>query len=180
MTNIVFGIVIICHSLFKGNYLKNEKVPLHFLFHFWNLHPIFNIFRKKKIVIANVFLKLQTLKDLVRELSKKRRFRIFFESQHVEGSQTLVKSAWKHFSQIFSSLWQKVIWKISPLFKFEILGIFVNTLTADKKHLFGIVRCCCSLFKGNCLKKEKLFLNFLFLFWKLPQILQIFLKRLLS
>ena len=155
MTNIVFGIVIICHSLFKGNYLKNEKVPLHFLFHFWNLHPIFNIFRKKKIVIANVFLKLQTLKDLVRELSKKRRFRIFFESQHVEGSQTLVKSAWKHFLQIFSSLWQKVIWKISPLFKFEILGVFVNTLTADKKHLFGIVRCCCSLFKGNCLKKEK-------------------------
>ena len=44
------------------------------------------------IVIANVFRKLQTVKDLVRPLSKKSRFRTPFDSQHVKGSQTLVKS----------------------------------------------------------------------------------------
>ena len=43
-------------------------------------------------VQANVFPKLQLVKDLVRPLSKKRRFTISFESQHVKASQTLVKS----------------------------------------------------------------------------------------
>ena len=45
------------------------------------------------IVIANVFPKLQTVKDLARPLTKKRCFSTFFDSQHVKGSQTLVKSS---------------------------------------------------------------------------------------
>ena len=45
------------------------------------------------IVIATLFRKLQIVKDLVRPLSKKHRFRTPFDSQHVKGSQTLVKSA---------------------------------------------------------------------------------------
>ena len=44
------------------------------------------------IVIATLFRKLQTVKDLVRALSKKHRFRAPFDSQHVKGSHTLVKS----------------------------------------------------------------------------------------
>ena len=91
------------------------------------------LFQKKKIVIANIFPKLQTVKDFVRPISKKRSFRISFHSQHVKGSQTLVKSAWEPFYHIFSSLWEEIIWKISPSLKFEILGVFVNTLTADYK-----------------------------------------------
>ena len=50
-------------------------------------------FLKKKILTANLFPKLQTVKDLFRPLSKKRRFRTPFHSQHVKGSQTLMKSA---------------------------------------------------------------------------------------
>ena len=50
-----------------------------------------------KIVIAYVFLKLQTVKDFVRSLTKKCRFRTSLETQHVKGSQTLVKSSWEHF-----------------------------------------------------------------------------------
>ena len=34
----------------------------------------------------------------------------------------------------FLSVRGQIIWKISPLFKFEILGVFVNTLTADYKY----------------------------------------------
>ena len=45
------------------------------------------------IVIATLFRKLHTAKDLVRPLSKKQRFRTPFDSQHAKGSQTLVKSA---------------------------------------------------------------------------------------
>ena len=52
-----------------------------------------NIFKKRKIVIASVFPKLLTVIDLVRPLSRICRFRTSFDSQHVKGSQTLVKSA---------------------------------------------------------------------------------------
>ena len=63
-----------------------------FFFHFWNLHQILNRLNKRTIVLANVFPKLQTVKNLVRLLSKKRRFTTRFDSQHVKGSQMLVKS----------------------------------------------------------------------------------------
>ena len=44
------------------------------------------------IVIGNVFPKLQTVKILVRPMSKKRRFRTRFDSQHAKASQILAKS----------------------------------------------------------------------------------------
>ena len=135
MTSILLRIVRNCSSLFKRNYLKNEKNFPNFLFLFWNFHQILKIFLKKMIVITNIFRKWQTVKNLVRPLSKKRPFRTSFESQHVKGSQTLVKSGWKHFYHIFSSLWEELIWKISPLDKFEILGGCVKTLIADEKYL---------------------------------------------
>ena len=45
------------------------------------------------IVRATLFRKLQTVKDLVRPLSKNYRFRTPLDSQNVKGSQTLAKSA---------------------------------------------------------------------------------------
>ena len=65
---------------FKCNYLKNEKLFLHFLFHFWNLHLILNNLKQKMTVIANVFHKLKTVKILVRPLSETRPFRTRFRS----------------------------------------------------------------------------------------------------
>ena len=44
------------------------------------------------IVIALAFPKLQTVKDLVRTLSKNLRLRTLIEIQHMKGSQTPVKS----------------------------------------------------------------------------------------
>ena len=93
-----------------------------------------NVFKKKMIVLANVFAQLKTVKNLVRPLFKKRRFRTSFDSQHVKGSQKLVKSSWEHFYQIFTSLCWEMIRKISPLFKFENIGVFLNTWTADYKY----------------------------------------------
>ena len=43
--------------------------------------------------MALLLRKLQTVNDLSRHLLKKHRFRTSFDSQHVKGSQTLVKSA---------------------------------------------------------------------------------------
>ena len=118
------------------------------------------VFQKKKIVLTNPFPKLQTVKDLLRPLSKKRLFRTSFDSQHVKGSQTLVKKTWKDFYHIFSSLWEEMIWKISPLLNFEIIGVFANTSTVDYKYAVrdcGIYR---SLFKCSHLKNKNFFLSF--------------------
>ena len=72
--------------------------------HFWNLDQILNILKKKMIVIATFFRKLQTVKGLVRPLFEKHIVRTPLDSQHVKGSQTLVKSASEHIDQIFSLL----------------------------------------------------------------------------
>ena len=121
-------------SLFKSSYLKNKKHFLEFLFHLWNLHQILNILKKKKIPIANVFPKLAIVQCLVTPLTIQRRLKTLFDSQHVKRFQTLVKSSWEHFYQIFSSLWGEIIWKTSPWFKFGIIGLFANTWTADYKY----------------------------------------------
>ena len=67
---------------------KKQKLFLNIFLHFRNLHQILNFLKKKMIVIANVFPKLQAVKDLVTPLSKKHRLRTPFDNQ-----QTLVKSS---------------------------------------------------------------------------------------
>ena len=151
ITSILFRIVVISRSLFIFKYLKNENYFVSFFFHLWNLHQILNIFKKKMIVIADVFPKLQTVKDLVRPLTIKRCFRTSFDSQHVKGYQTLVKSSWERFYHTFPSPWGGMIWNISPLLKFEL------PITS---FLFKIVIISRFLFKCNCLKNQKHFLNF--------------------
>ena len=99
-----------------------------------NLNPILKNLKKNMIVIALLLPKLETVKGLVRPLSKKRSFRTHFESQHLKGSQTLVKSVWGLFYQILSTLWENLIWKTSSLVICEILGVSVNTFTADGKY----------------------------------------------
>ena len=53
----------------------------------------FKHFETKKIVIATLFRKLQTVKYLDKPLSEKNRFGTPLDSQHVKGSQTLGISA---------------------------------------------------------------------------------------
>ena len=62
------------------------------MFHFWNLDQILNVLKKNMIVRGTLFRKLLTVKDLVRPLSKKHGLRKHFESHHVKGYQTPVKS----------------------------------------------------------------------------------------
>ena len=104
------------------------------MFHFWILHQILIILKEKIIIIANVFPKLETVKNLVRPLSKNRRFKTRFDSQHVKASKILAKSPWEHIYHVFSSFSGKFISKISPLLIGEILGVFVHTVTADDKY----------------------------------------------
>ena len=61
----------------------------------------FKDIEKKMMVIANVFPKLQTVKNLVRPLSKRRRFRTRFDSQHLKVSQTHRESPCQRFDHFF-------------------------------------------------------------------------------
>ena len=134
MASILIRISRICHSQFKCNYLKDQSLFLNFLFHFWNLHQILNILKKRMIVIANIFAKLETVKNFFRPLSKKRRLRRHFESQHVKVSQILAESLWERFYNFFPSFSGKLIWKMSPIDFGETFRVFLNTLIADDKY----------------------------------------------
>ena len=85
-------------------------------------------------VIPNVFPKLTTVQGLVTPLSIQRRLKTSFDSQPVKRFQILVKSSWEHFYHNFSSLLGEMIWKISPWLKFEIIGLFADSCTADYKY----------------------------------------------
>ena len=136
MARILFVIAGNCNSRFKCNYLKNEKIILNFLFHFWNLHQILNSFKKKMMVLANVFSNIQTVKNILTPLCKKLRFGTRFKSRHVKLSWIPAKSPWECFYRGFSSISGKLNLIISALFLREFLGVFVNTLTADGNYPF--------------------------------------------
>ena len=88
-------------------------------------------------------------------MSKKPHFRTTLDSQHAKGSQTLLEDERQHFYHIFRSVWGKLSWKISLLVICEILGLFVNTLTADDNCFFRKGEICCNEFKRNYLKYKK-------------------------
>ena len=92
MASILINIAGLYNSQFKCNYLKNEKKFLNFLFHFWNLQEILNILKKNMMVLANVLLKLETVKKFVTPICKKRRFGTRLDSRHVKVSQITAKS----------------------------------------------------------------------------------------
>ena len=52
MTSISVGISRLSDNKFKRLYLKKKRVFLNFLLHFWNVHEIWNIVKKKKSILA--------------------------------------------------------------------------------------------------------------------------------
>ena len=112
------------------------------------------------ILIAKVFWRLQTAKDLVRPHSKKCRFRTSFNSQHVKVSQTLVKFIIKHFYHIFLSFWAEMIQKYLPYWSLKSYGCFLTHWLPMTSILFKVVRICSSLIKCNYLKNGKKFSAF--------------------
>ena len=54
----------ISNNNFKGLYLKNQRLFFGFLLHFWNVHGIYKILKKKKSILAWLFPKLLHPKNL--------------------------------------------------------------------------------------------------------------------
>ena len=85
-------------------------------------------------LIADVFPKLRTPKNLVRFNPKISSFKGCFLKQHGKRPQTLLKFAWQHIYHIHWSLWMQLTRKNSLLVTCKISRLFPNTLSADRKY----------------------------------------------
>ena len=133
----ILGLFLHKYSLLNRENLTqpNTKTKnLSVLFCILKSRSKFEDFEKKMTLIAYVFPKLRIAKDMVREMSKKSRFKRPFDKQHGKRSQTLLKSPWQHLYHIYWSLYTILSWKKWLLVICKILGLFVNTLTVDDRY----------------------------------------------
>ena len=128
-------------------------------------------------LMAYIYPILRTANDVVRKMSKRPPFRTPFNSQHAQGSQTLPKSALLYFYDIFSSSRRNYRWKMSVLVIYEILGLFVNILTADHNYHLCNRENLQQFIKMQLCKKQRIFLNFCFISEIYIQIWNILKKR---
>ena len=108
---------------------------------YWKENPfspfffcIWNIFKKKMSLIADLFPKLRIPKNVVRSISKKSRFSGSFENQHGKRAQTLLKFERQPLYHIYWGMWRQLTYKESVLVICKILRLFSNTLSADGKY----------------------------------------------
>ena len=85
-------------------------------------------------LIAEVFPKWRTPKNLIKSMSKNSRFKGSFGKQHGKRPQTLLKFAWQYLYHIYWSLWRQLSHKKSLLVICKISTLFPNTLSADGKY----------------------------------------------
>ena len=64
-------------------------------------------------------------------MSKRPSFMQRFRRQHVNGSQTLLRSVWNQFHSNLPLIWERRSTKILVLVRSEFLGQFVNTLNQE-------------------------------------------------
>ena len=90
-----------------------------------------NIFKKKGESSSLSISEIYTPKEVVTQVPEKPYFRTAFGNQPVNGYQTLLKSPRHYYYPIFPWIWDKLSWKKSALVRSKILGLFVNTLSAE-------------------------------------------------
>ena len=64
MRSIPVAICEFSDNNFKGLDLKKEKNFVDFLLHFWNVHEIYNISKRKKSILAKLLPKLLNPKEM--------------------------------------------------------------------------------------------------------------------
>ena len=76
-----------------------------------------------------MFPELLTPKEVATQMSGMSRFRTAFGSQRISVSKSLLKSARNHFYTIVPLIPDKFSCKNLLLFRFEVLGLILNTMT---------------------------------------------------
>ena len=90
-----------------------------------------------------------------------------FGIQRVNESQKLLKYAEKHFNPTFSSLWAKLSYKKLLLVRSEVLGLLVDTLTANYEYSRSNGENLPLPIQMQLSKNPKHFAAILFYFWSL-------------
>ena len=111
--------------------MKNKKLFLNFFLYFWNLVEIWNICKQKMTLIADVFPKLRTIKNMVGSMPEKSRSRPSFEKQVGKCAQTLFKFEGELLYHICWSLGKQLSDKMSLLVISKISKLFRNEQSAD-------------------------------------------------
>ena len=128
-------------------------------------------------LIAEVFPKLRTPKNMVTSMSKKSRFKGSFGKQHGKRAQTLLKFAWQHLYHIYWSLWRQLTCKKSLLVTCKISRLFPNTLSADRKYSLLNRDNLTQPIQRQVSQKEKYFSEFFLCVWNLIYLLNILKKK---
>ena len=129
MRSVIFLTEALYSNIFSCNYIRSEKYFLIFFdfsFAFSKLRCIFQHFQREMAITGELFLNLRTWKDVVREMSKKSRFRRSFDKKDGKQRDTLLKSERQHLYHIYWSLWRIFTLKNSLLEIRKILGLLFN------------------------------------------------------
>ena len=97
----------------------------------------FEQFQKKMTLIADVFSKVRTPKNVVKQTSKKSRFRGPLEKQHGKGYRTMLKPEQHQLYHIYWLLLRKLSSKMSLIVIWKILGLSFKTLNGGHKYFLG-------------------------------------------
>ena len=97
---------------------------------------MWNIFKNKVSLLADVFPNIRNQKNVVTSISKKSCFRKTIEKQDIKQDQTLLKFERHHLYYIYLSHWGQFSSKKSLLVICKIFRQFVNTVTAQGKYSF--------------------------------------------
>ena len=110
-------------------------------------------------------------------MSKRSCFRTPFANERVNGFETLLKSARRHYYSLLSSIRGKLSYKKSPSVWCEILRVFVNALTADDKYSGSNMQNFPQQFQTPLSQKQKTFSGFFIAFRKCAWNLEHFQKK---
>ena len=136
-----------------------------------------NIFQKKKTLIADVFPKLRTRKNLARSMAKKSRFKGNFKKQYGKCARTLVKCQGQLLYHIYRSLLTKLSYKKCLLVICKISSFFINTLSADGKYSVFNRDNLTQPIQMQLSRKEKTFSSFFFAYSRSNWNFEHFLKK---
>ena len=106
-----------------------------------------------------------TLKNVVIWMPESSCFRTPLKSQRVQGYEEMLKWPWQYLYPKFPLIQDRLRLKTSLLVRFETLGVFGNTLTADHmycRHYLREISAMCSSTINS--KRENIFWNFCCIF----------------
>ena len=174
ITSILFRIVRICPSLFKGNYLKNKNLFLSFFPLMESTSNFKSFFNKGRLSQLMYFQNYRLSKIRLDHLMKNAtteypsRVNMLKDPKHIWN---LHESTFIIFSHYYESKW---FGKFVPWWSLKSRGCLLTHWMPITSVLFRIVRIWRSLLKCTSLKNKNLFPSFLFNSWNTQEILNIF------